>query len=84
MQYKDLIVNAASTDQFNYAGIATANDSTSPATVIQDGIQDGYTGLLIVSIYYVNFDGTLTTVATNITAGVAVTSTQLQVRQVNI
>jgi hypothetical protein len=84
MQYKNLIVNAASTDQFNYAGIATANDSTSPVTVIQDGIQDGYTGLLIGSIYYVNFDGTLTTVATNITAGVAVTSTQLQVRQVSI
>jgi hypothetical protein len=83
-QYKDLIVNAASTDQFNYAGIATANDTTSPTTIIQDGIQDGYTGLLIGSTYYVNFDGTLSTVATNITAGVAVTSTQLQVRQVNI
>jgi hypothetical protein len=83
-QYKNLIINAASTDQFNYAGIATANDSTSPTTVIQNGIQDGYTGLLIGSTYYVNFDGTLTAVATNITAGVAVTSTQLQVRQVNI
>ena len=83
-QYKNLIVNAASTDQFNYCGIATANDTTSPATVIQNGIQDGYTGLLIGSIYYVNFDGTLTTVVTNITAGVAVTSTQLQIRQVNI
>ena len=83
-QYKNFIVNAASTDQFNYAGVATANDATSPATVIQNGIQDGYTGLLIGSTYYVNFDGTLTTVATNITAGVAVTSTQLQVRQVNI
>ena len=83
-QYKNLVVNAASTDQFNYCGIATANDSTSPVTVIQDGIQAGYTGLLIGSTYYVNFDGTLTTIATNITAGVAVTSTQLQVRQVNI
>jgi len=83
-QYRNLVINAASTDQFNYCGIATTNDSTSPVTVIQDGIQDGYTGLLIGSIYYVNFDGTLTTVATNITAGVAVTSTQLQVRQVNI
>jgi len=83
-QYKDLIVNAASTEQFNYCGIATANDSTSPVTVIQDGIQDGYTGLSIGSAYYVNFDGTLSTVATNITAGVAVTSTQLQIRQVTI
>jgi hypothetical protein len=83
-QYKNLIVNAASTEQFNYCGIATANDSTSPVTVIQDGIQDGYTGLLIGSTYYANFDGTLSTVPTNITAGVAVTSTQLQVRQVNI
>jgi hypothetical protein len=83
-QYKNLIVNAASTDQFNYAGIATADDTVSPVTVIQDGIQGGYTGLLIGSIYYVNFDGTLTTVVTNITAGVAVTSTQLQIRQVNI
>jgi len=83
-QYKTLKINAASTDQFNYCGIATSNDSTSPVTIIQDGIQGGYTGLLIGSTYYANFDGTLTTVATNITAGVAVTSTQLQVRQVNI
>ena len=83
-QYKNLIVNAASTDQFNYCGIATANDTTSPTTIIQNGIQDGYTNLLIGSTYYVNFDGTLSTVATNITAGIAVTSTQLQVRQVNI
>ena len=83
-QYTNLQINAASTEQFNYCGIATANDSTTPVSVIQNGIQDGYTGLTIGSTYFANFDGTLTTVSAPITVGAALTSTQIQIRSFNI
>jgi hypothetical protein len=84
LTYRDLFINAASTDLFNYAGIAAANDSTTPVNVIQGGSVGGYTGLQIGQDYYTNFDGTLTTVNTGLKVGYALTSTQILMSEVVI
>jgi hypothetical protein len=84
MTYRDLFINAAATDLFNYAGIAAANDSTTPVNVIQGGSIGGYTGLAIGNDIYTNFDGTLTTSNTGIKVGYALTSTQILMSEVVI
>jgi len=84
MTYRDLNINAAATDLFNYAGIAAANDSTTPVNVIQGGSVGGYTGLEIGTNIFTNFDGTLTTVNNGLKVGYALTSTQILLSEVTI
>jgi len=85
LQYRNYQINAASTDQFKYVGLATANDTTSPANVATNGVLGGYSGLSIGQQLYANVtDGSITTAVTNVTVGYALTSTQVLIKGVNV
>ncbi len=84
LQYRNFQINASATVPFNYVGIAAANDTTSPASVSTEGIVGGYTGLSIGQQLYANLDdGSLTTAVTSVTAGYAITSTQVLIKGVS-
>jgi hypothetical protein len=85
LQYRTYQINGASTDAFNYVGIASANDTTSPVNVATDGVVGGYSGLSIGQQLYADLsDGSLTTAVTNVTVGYALTSTQVLIKGVNL
>jgi hypothetical protein len=85
LQYRSYQINAASTDQFNYVGLATANDTTSPANIATNGVLGGYSGLSIGQQLYANVtDGSVTTAVTNVTVGYALTSTQVLIKGVSL
>jgi hypothetical protein len=66
-------------------GLATANDTTSPANVATNGVLGGYSGLSIGQQLYANVaDGSVTTAITNVTVGYALTSTQVLIKGVNL
>jgi hypothetical protein len=84
LQYRNYKINAASTIPFNYIGIASTNDTTSPASVITDGVASGYSGLTIGSQVYADLtNGNITTAVTAINAGYALTSTQILIKGVS-
>jgi hypothetical protein len=83
-QYRNYQINSVATVPFNYIGIAAANDTTSPASVTTEGVVGGFSGLSIGQTLYANLgDGSLTTAITNVTAGVALTSTQMLIKGVS-
>ena len=85
LQYRTYAINAASTDAFNYVGLASANDSTSPVNVITDGVVGGYSGLSIGQQLYADLsNGNVTTDVTNVTVGYALTSTQVLIKGVSL
>jgi hypothetical protein len=85
LQYRTYAINAASTDAFNYVGLASANDSTSPVNVITDGVVGGYSGLSIGQQLYADLsNGNVTTDITNVTVGYALTSTQVLIKGVSL
>lgn len=70
-------------NDFQFVGFVNSTTSTSPATVVVDGVASGFTGLTTGSTYYssIAFDGTLSTsAASGIKVGVALSSTTLHVR----
>jgi hypothetical protein len=84
LQYRNYKINAASTIPFNYIGIASTNDTTSPASVITDGVVSGYSGLTIGSQVYADLsNGNITTTQTAINTGYALTSTQILIKGVS-
>jgi hypothetical protein len=84
LQYRNYKINAASTVPFNYIGIASTNDTTSPASIITDGVVSGYSGLTIGSQVYADVtNGNITTDVTAINAGYALTSTQILIKGVS-
>jgi hypothetical protein len=85
LQYRTYQINAASTDPFNYVGIASANDTTSPVNVVTDGVVGGYSGLSIGQQLYADLtNGNVTTAITNVTVGYALTSTQVLIKGVSL
>jgi hypothetical protein len=85
LQYRTYQINAASTDPFNYVGIASANDTTSPVNVATDGVVGGYSGLSIGQQLYADLtNGNVTTAITNVTVGYALTSTQVLIKGVSL
>jgi hypothetical protein len=85
LQYRTYQINAASTDPFNYAGIATANDTVSPVTIITQGVVDGFSGLTPGQQLYAQVtNGNLTNQITNVTVGYALTSTQVLIKGVSL
>jgi len=70
-------------DVFQFGGFVNSTTSTSPATVVVNGIASGFTGLTTGSTYYAStaYDGTLTTSsASEVKVGVALSSTTLHIR----
>jgi len=63
----------------NFVGIADAGISTSATgtVVVQGGTATGLTSLTIGSKYYVQDDGTITTVSSSVNAGLAISTTAL-------
>jgi hypothetical protein len=85
LQYRTYQINAASTDSFNYVGIASANDTTSPANVATNGVVGGYSGLSIGQQLYADLtNGNVTTTIGDINVGYALTSTQVLIKGVNL
>ena len=85
LQYRTYQINAASTDPFNYVGIAAANDTVSPVTIITQGVVDGFSGLTPGNQLYAEVtNGNVTTGITNVTVGYALTSTQVLIKGVGL
>lgn len=81
---KLLTVTAYATDPFSFLGISESSQSTSPATVVTDGIAGGFTGLTIGSIYYLDgaLNGNVTTSSsTGVLIGKAISTTQISLNK---
>jgi hypothetical protein len=79
------LVNAFATDSFNYLGVAKTNDSTSPVDVVTDGVAGGFTGLTAGTVYYSGspVDGNVTTTATGVLIGKAISATEILLQRSN-
>jgi hypothetical protein len=79
-------VNAYSTDNFNYVGVVETTTSTSPASIVTDGVAANFTSLTPATVYYATspYDGTVTTSTTSgILVGKAISSTQILLQRSN-
>jgi hypothetical protein len=79
-------VNAYSTETFNYAGVTETTTSTSPASIITDGVAAGFTSLTPGTIYYAAtpLSGEVSTSsASNLLIGKAISSTQILLQRSN-
>jgi hypothetical protein len=79
-------VNAYSTDNFNYIGVVETTTSTSPASIVTDGVAANFTSLTPATVYYATspYDGTVTTSTTSgILVGKAISSTQILLQRSN-
>jgi hypothetical protein len=79
-------VNAYSTDNFNYIGVVETTTSTSPASIVTDGVAANFTSLTPGTVYYATspYDGTVTTsTASGILVGKAISSTQILLQRSN-
>ena len=80
--YGAVLQNVATTTNLtstNFVGIADAGIATSATgtIVVQGGTATGLTSLTIASNYYVQNDGTITTVSSSVNAGLAISTTSL-------
>ena len=76
----NLVVGASATDPINFVGFPSATDSTSPATIIVNGVAGGFSSLTPGLIYYENVlhNGTVTTDPdTGVKVGKAVSATEI-------
>ena len=75
----DIAVTTSNVTAANFVGIADAGISTSATgtIVVQGGTATGLTSLTIASNYYVQNDGTITTVSSSVNAGLAISTTSL-------
>jgi hypothetical protein len=79
-------VNAYSTETFNYAGVTETTTSTSPASIITDGVAAGFTSLTPGTIYYAAtpLSGEVSTSsASGLLIGKAISSTQILLQRSN-
>ena len=79
-------VNAYATVAFNYLGICKTSTSSSPASVVTNGVANGFTGLSIGLLYYSTapFDGTVTLTPTSgILIGKAISTTEILLQRSN-
>jgi hypothetical protein len=72
-------VVAYSTTIFNYIGVCKTSTSASPASVVTDGVANGFTGLSIGLRYYgvFPFNGEVTSIPTNLSIGKAISATEI-------
>jgi hypothetical protein len=79
-------VNAYSTEFFNYTGVTETTTSTSPASIITDGVAAGFTSLTPGTIYYaatpINGDVS-TSSSSGLLIGKAISSTQILLQRSN-
>jgi hypothetical protein len=79
-------VNAYSTDLFNYIGVVETTTSSSPASIVTDGVAANFTSLTAGTVYYATtpYDGTVaTSSASGILVGKAISSTQILLQRSN-
>jgi hypothetical protein len=79
-------VNAYSTDNFNYVGVVETTTSSSPASIVTDGVAANFTSLTPGTVYYATtpLDGTVaTSTASGILVGKAISSTQILLQRSN-
>ena len=79
-------VNAYGTESFNYIGIVETTTSSSPASIVTDGVAANFTSLTAGTVYYATtpFDGTVTTSSSSgILVGKAISSTQILMQRSN-
>jgi hypothetical protein len=79
-------VNAYSTETFNYIGVVETTTSSSPASIVTDGVAANFTSLTAGTVYYATtpFDGTVaTSSASGILVGKAISSTQILMQRSN-
>jgi hypothetical protein len=79
-------VNAYSTSIVNYLGVVKTTTSTSPASIVTDGVATGFTGLTAGSLYYSTapFDGTVSTSnASGVLVGKAISTTEILMQRSN-
>lgn len=79
-------VNAYSTDNFNYVGVVDATTSSSPASIVTDGVAANFTSLTPGTLYYATspYDGSVvTSSASGLLVGKAISSTQILLQRSN-
>ena len=79
-------VNAYGTDVFNYIGVTETTTSSSPASIVTNGVAANFTSLTAGNVYYATtpYDGTVTTSSTSgILVGKAISSTQILLQRSN-
>jgi hypothetical protein len=79
-------VNAYSTTKTNYLGVIKTTTSTSPVSIVTDGVATGFTSLTAGTLYYATlpFDGTVTTsTSSNILIGKATSTTEILMQRSN-
>jgi hypothetical protein len=79
-------VNAYGTEAFNYIGVIETTTSSSPASIVTNGIAANFTSLTAGNVYYATspYDGTVaTSTASGILVGKAISSTQILLQRSN-
>jgi hypothetical protein len=79
-------VNAYATSVVNYLGVVKTTTSTSPASIVTDGVATGFTSLTRGSLYYSTapFDGTVVaSSASGILIGKAISTTEILMQRSN-
>jgi hypothetical protein len=77
---QNFVANSYNTTQWNSLGVSQTSQSTSPATIVTDGVAGGFTGLTPGTTYYVDtatFNGSVTATETSFPVGLAVSATQI-------
>jgi hypothetical protein len=70
---------------FNYLGICKTSTSSSPVSVVTNGVATGFTGLTIGSLYYsvVPFNGEVSLNTSNLLLGKAISATEILLQRTN-
>jgi hypothetical protein len=77
---QNFVANSYNTTQWNSLGVSQTSQSTSPATIVTDGVAGGFTGLTPGTTYYVDtatFNVSVTATETSFPVGLAVSATQI-------